>query len=220
MEFYLETYALFKAKIILDNSGANLSQQTSVGAVVGFPHYAPDCQGFGELVSAVVPYHQNQHLFLASKPIGWEEATNWPYDLKELNLADKSVDWMIIHRRFFSRMNDYEVRDFSKESDRVLKEDGLIFAFYRTCLIAVKERMLRYLAENLGLPHDYRRTYEQFRQLTHPLKSVIEADVNDGRFQFDLTVLSKQHNPLPVHQGSAYAFDLDSYHNYKLPLPS
>lgn len=214
MEFYLETYALSRAKDNLVRNGADLPQIPSVGVVAGCPSYAPNSQGFGELVSEVAQYHQNQHLFLASKPFRWEE-TNWPSDLKDLNLSDQSVDWMIIHPSFFSRMNDSQVRDFSKESDRVLKEDGLIFAFHRTCLWRFKERMLRYLKEKVGLTHDYRRTYEQFRQLTHPLKSVIEADVSDRLsfgVQFALTVLAKQSNPLPAHLGGPYGFDLESYH--------
>lgn len=214
MEFYLERYALSRAKNILNENGADLPRVSSVSVVAGFPHYAPDCQGFGELVSEIVLYHQNSHQFLAGKPIGCKEATNWPYDLKDLNLPSQSVDWMVTDRNFLSRMNDGEVRVFFEQLDRVLKEDGLIFAFYRACLVPFKERMLRSLREKLGLTHNYRRTYEQFRQLTHPLKSVLDADIEDANtfnFGFGLSVLAKQPNLLPSHQGGPYSFVLESY---------
>jgi len=213
MEFYLERYALSRAKFNLVKQGFDLPRPPSLGVVAGFPHYAPDCQSFGELISEIVLYQQSPPLFLACRPIGLEE-TNGFYDLKEPNLPDGSVDWMIVHRHYSSRMDNANFRDFFKESNRVLGEDGLMFAFYQTTSVPFLETMSRSVNGRLGWIHDYKWTFKWVRELAHPLKSVLEADIEDTTtfgIRFGLTVLAKQSNPLPPHEGFTYGFDLESY---------
>lgn len=208
MYFCLERYGLFKASNSLDLNRVKLADGGQLNVVVaGFPDYAPHCTDFGEMLEELSIRPEDNHFVLT--------------DLQNLlSLAPSSVDLLIAHRYFFAEMNDEQLKDFNQATNELLRPHGLAFAFYRGCLWQGKEDFFRALSQTLNYHHYRRWTFKNFRRLACPLKTVLEAEIEDenSKDRMALTLLAKQSSRWSEYDEDPILFDMPSYNRDRWTL--
>lgn len=203
MEFCLERFALYKLSDHLAEGRKSLfPKQPLTVAIAGFPDYTLQSDGFSSLINEIHKFPKNFYSALED----WQDIKDFP---------TSTTDLIIVHRRLFYGISDEELQEFSREVNRTLQPDGLVFAFHKTCLLEGKERFVRAIKHNLGFIHSYRRSLNQFKRLTSPLVTILEAEVEDDNSyasdRFSLSVLSKNTTKFPEYQDCPLIFTLESY---------
>lgn len=203
MEFCLERFALYKLNNHLADGRKSLFPKQSLTiAIAGFPDYTLQSDGFSSLINEIHKCPKNFYAALED----WRDIKDFP---------TSTTDLFLVHRRLFYVISDEELQEFSREVNRTLQPDGLVVAFHKTCLLEGKERFARAIKQRLGFIHSYRRSLNQFRRLTSPLVTILEAEVEDDNSyvsdRFCLSVLSKNTTKFPEYKNFPLIFTLESY---------
>lgn len=203
MEFCLERFAIFKTNNYLPCRETGLFPYRPLSiAIAGFPHYALQTEGFSAMMGEVRFHPKNFY----SRIEDWLDLQDFPND---------STDLLIAHRHFFYSLDDENVNKFFQETNRILRPDGLVFAFHKTCLLEGKERWMRAIKHKLGWQHHYRRSSSQFKRLASPLITILDAEVEDGSSyasdRFALSVLVKDTTRFEEYKDLPLVFTLESY---------
>lgn len=203
MEFCLERFALYKLNGHLAEGKKSLfPQQPLTIAIAGFPDYALQSDGFSAMIHEIHKFPKNFYAALES----WQDIKDFP---------TSTTDLIIAHRRFFYGISDEELQEFSREANIALQPDGLVFAFHKICLWERKEELARSIKARIGFEHYYRRSFRQFRALTSPLKTILEADLEDSNSyasaSFSISVLAKSSGGFNEFNGLQPTFVLESY---------